>query len=50
MNALYLVLLLLAAFLFTLATLGIRSPRVNLVALGLLCWVLVPLIQTGRSL
>lgn len=54
MNALYLVLLLLAAVFFVLAAYGVaftsRRGTVNFVALGLLCWVLVPLIQTFKVL
>ena len=34
---------LLAAVFFALAALNVNSPRVNLLALGLLAWVLVPL-------
>lgn len=47
MTTLYLLLLIAAALCFLLAAAGV-SARVNLVALGLLCWVLVPLIQTAR--
>jgi hypothetical protein len=38
------VLLLIAAVCFGLAAFGVGGGRVNLVALGLLAWVLVPLI------
>ena len=38
------VLLLVAAILFAAAALGVSSSRVNLVAAGLFCWVLVPLL------
>jgi hypothetical protein len=40
----YLVLYLLAAVLLLLAALSVASPRVNLLAAGLLAWVLVPLL------
>lgn len=50
MIMIYALLLIGAVVCFVLATLGVRvgSPRreVNMVALGLLLWVLVPLIQT----
>lgn len=37
--------LLVAAFIcFVLAAIGINSPRVNLVALGLACWVLTAIL------
>lgn len=36
--------LLVAAILFLLAGLNIGHPRLNLIALGLLAWVLVPLV------
>lgn len=49
MTLLYFVLLLLAAVCFFLAVTG-RITRWNLIALGLLLWVLVPLIQTGKAL
>lgn len=40
------VILLLVGFVcFTLAALGVAVPRVNLVALGLACWVLTALID-----
>lgn len=42
---LYAVLLLLGGFLsFAAAAIGLNPPRVNLVALGLALWILVPLI------
>jgi hypothetical protein len=44
MTMLNLVLLLIAAVCFGLAAFGVGGGRVNLVALGLLAWVLVPLI------
>lgn len=57
MDALYLILYVLAAVFFFFAALwGWRAggPRAwaleNLVALGLLCWVLVPLIMKARSM
>lgn len=49
MTALYLVLLLIAAACFALdAFTDVRSTRVNLIAAGLLSWVLVAVIQTAR--
>lgn len=45
MNVLYLLLLLLAAVCFLLSALGVRTPRVNFLTLGLFFWVLVPLIN-----
>lgn len=55
MDALYLILYVLAAVLFLLAAVWERagSPRPmwnSLVALGLMCWVLVPLITKARSM
>ena len=55
MNTLYLILLIVSAVCFALAALFAFRPsagaaKVNLIALGLLAWVLVPLIQTARSL
>jgi hypothetical protein len=44
MNVVYLVLLIVAALCFLAATANVAA-RVNLVALGLFAWVLVPLIQ-----
>ena len=46
MVVIYLLLLIGAAVCFGLAVFGRATPRVNLTALGLLLWVLVPLIQT----
>jgi hypothetical protein len=41
--------LLIAAFiLFVLAAVGVPSPRVNLVAAGLACWVLASLVPVLR--
>lgn len=45
MNILDLVLLLTAAICFGLAAFGAVVSRVNLLALGLLAWVLVPLLD-----
>jgi hypothetical protein len=50
-----LILLLLGAILFLLGTFGVVVPRtdrpaLNLVALGLFCWILVPLINLIHSL
>lgn len=44
MDVVYLILLVLAAGAFALAVAGIPA-RINMLALGLLCWVLVPLLQ-----
>jgi hypothetical protein len=46
MVVIYLLLLIGAAVCFGAAAFGRTTPRVNLTALGLLLWVLVPLIQT----
>jgi hypothetical protein len=43
-HPLYIVLLLIAAVLFGLAALNVASTRINLIAAGLLAWVLVPLL------
>ena len=52
MTTLYLILLIVALVMFALAAIGVsgqgRAARVNLVALGLAAWVLVPLIQTAH--
>lgn len=55
MRTLYLILYIIAGVLFALAAVMSWSPnpaaaRINLIALGLLCWVLVPLIQTADRL
>jgi hypothetical protein len=53
MKTLYLVLYIVAAVLFGVAAIAHAQPalaRVNLVALGLLAWVLVPLIQTADAM
>lgn len=52
MTFLYFILLLAGAFCFALATFGRSFVRreLNLVALGLLFWILVPLIQELRAL
>jgi hypothetical protein len=51
MTTLYLILYIVAAVCFMLAALSVAAhPRINLVALGLLAWVLVPLIVTARAL
>lgn len=55
MKVLYLVLYIVAAVCFAVAALtdrvGATGPRrVNLIAVGLLAWVLVPLIQVARTL
>lgn len=44
------VLYLLAAISFGLAAAGVAVQRVHLVALGLLFWVLVPLIDAAQSM
>ena len=46
MHTFKLVCYLLAAVLFTLSALNVGSQRVNLLALALLAWVLVPLAET----
>jgi len=55
MQVLYLILYLIAAVLFALAAFenrvdGPRRVPINFLALGLLAWVLVPLIETAQSL
>lgn len=55
MTTLYLILYIVAAVLFALAALlSVRPagprPVPNLIALGLLAWVLVPLIVTARNM
>lgn len=45
MDVIYLLLFVVAAVCFSLAAYGVTVNRVNLVALGLLSWVLVPLLQ-----
>jgi hypothetical protein len=56
MHTLYVILLIIAAVCFLLATLsveiligGVKKRLINLVALGLLAWVLVVLIQLART-
>lgn len=50
MVTLYILLLLAAAVCFAIAAFVVnRTFRVNFLALGLLCWVLVPLIQEIRA-
>ena len=50
MNTLYLILLLLGAVCFAIAAFDVAVRRVNLLALGLLFWIAVPLIQTIKVL
>ena len=50
MTVLYLILLIAAGILFLLAAFSVDVRRLNLVALGLFCWVLVPLLQTMKQL
>jgi hypothetical protein len=50
MTVLYFILLLLAAICFGIAALGVSHPRIHFVALGLLAWVLVPLIHAAKAL
>lgn len=49
MTVLYLLLYLLAGVFFGLAAGRVR-PRIDFLALGLLCWVIVPLLQTAQKL
>lgn len=49
MTLVYLLLLAVAAICFAAAAFRREQVRVNLVAAGLLAWVLVPLIQTLRT-
>lgn len=50
MDVLFLILFVLAAACFAAAAFGKSAGRVNLVALGLLFWVLVPLIGSVQHL
>jgi hypothetical protein len=54
MDVVRLILLLIAAVCFALSAFWVRTPdargRVDLLALGLLCWVMVPLIDAIRAL
>lgn len=50
MNVLYLLLLIFSAISFGLAAFGATIRNINLVALGLMFFVLVPLIETLTSL
>jgi hypothetical protein len=50
MTAIYLLLYAAALILFVLAAFGVPARRVNLLALGLAAWVLVPLIHAARAL
>ena len=54
METIYFILLLLGAICFAVAFVSVWSRRVyehfDLVSLGLLFWILVPLIQAGRAL
>jgi hypothetical protein len=48
MHVINLLLLVAAAVCFAIAAAGIVTHRVNLIALGLLCWVMVGVIATAR--
>lgn len=51
MDVLYFILLLVAAICFIVAAAGgAIHPRINLIALGLFFWVLVPLIHAAKAL
>ena len=50
MTAVYLILLVGAAVCFGLEAAGVTTRRLFLLALGLLLWVLVPLLQTAQRL
>jgi hypothetical protein len=50
MTTINFILYLLAAICFLVAFIGLVTSRFNILALGLLCWVLVPLIAAGRAL
>lgn len=50
MTVLYLLLLLLSAIFFGFAAFDVVFRKVNFLALGLLCWVLVPLLRTIANL
>jgi hypothetical protein len=46
MNVVYLILFILAAVCFAMSARDVVVRRTNMLALGLLCWVFVPLLQT----
>lgn len=50
MDVLFFIFYLLAGVCFGLLAGGVAVRRINFLALGLLFWVLVPLIQAGRGL
>lgn len=50
MNVIVFVLLLIGAVLFALTAFGVASARINLLAAGLFCWILVPLIAAVQAL
>jgi hypothetical protein len=50
MDVLYFILFLVAAIFFAIAAVGISHPRLNLIAAGLFCWVLVLVIHAGKAL
>lgn len=50
METLSIILLVLGFVLFLLAALGVRHDRVDLIALGLAAWILVPLIHAAQAL
>jgi hypothetical protein len=50
MHAIYLILLIVALVCFLLAAVGVVvHRRLNLIALGLAFWILVPLVQLART-
>jgi hypothetical protein len=46
MNVIYLILLILGAVFFALSARDVVVRKTNLLSLGLLCWICVPLIKT----
>jgi hypothetical protein len=50
MDKIYALLYVLAVVMFVLATLKVPHNRLNFLALGLIFWVLVPLIQTVKAM
>lgn len=50
MDIITLILLLSAAIIFALAAIGVATARISLIPLGLLLWILVPLINHIETL
>ena len=50
MDLFYFILFLVAAIFFAIAAVGVSHPRLNLIAAGLFCWVLVLTIHAAKAL